>query len=125
MVNYISWGNDLLTRLTQHKNQNQHSEMSIENYLGVIDDHAVQTIIGEMRHDKKRSKLNASRSPKLTRDERITLMELLFENNICGLHISYWSRTWWLIKGGKFSQLFPNNAKLDEFERGERKAKTR
>ena len=122
MTEYISWGQDLLNRLTRHMKQNRCDGVSIEDYLGVIPDHALQTIIGEMRHDKIRSKLNDCRFPKLTRDERITLMELLFENNVCGLHVSYWSRTWWLIKGGRFSQLFPNNAKLDEFERGERKA---
>ena len=125
MVEYISWGKDLLDRLTRHMKQNRCDGVSIEDYLGVIPDHALQTIIGEMRHDKKRSKLNDHKMPKLTRDERIILMELLFENNVCGTHISYYSRIWWLVKGGKFSQLFPINAKLAEFERGERKGRIR
>jgi len=105
--------------------QNRCDGVSVEDYLDVIPDHALQTIIGEMRHDKKRSKLNDYKMPKLTRDERIILMELLFENNVCGTHISYYSRIWWLVKGGKFSQLFPINAKLAEFERGERKGRIR
>ena len=120
MNNYVSWGQDFINRIKKQMLINQ-KPLSVEGYLAQIPDHEFQTVIGEQRHDQARSKLHDRKAPNLSRDERITLMELLFHNNTCGLHTSYWSRTWWTVKGGKFSQIFPTNAKLDAFERGERK----
>jgi len=54
--------------------------------------------------------------------ERFALTEFIWLNDRCGLHNSYWSRMWWMVKGGKLTKMFPPNSMLEEFERGERKA---
>ena len=54
--------------------------------------------------------------------ERLALTEFIWVNDICGLHNSYWSRMWWMVKGGKLIKMFPPNSMLAEVERGERKA---
>ena len=53
--------------------------------------------------------------------QRLALTEFIWINDTCGLHNSYWSRMWWMVKGGKLIKMFPPNAVLEAFERGERK----
>ena len=60
--------------------------------------------------------------PTLARPKMLTLFELILENNECGLHNSYWSRIIWMVKGGRLGKAFPSNSKMDEFERGQRRA---
>jgi len=60
--------------------------------------------------------------PKYSDLERLMLTELIWVNNECGLHNSYWSRMWWMVKGGKLIKSFPPNSILEASERGERKA---
>ncbi len=62
--------------------------------------------------------------PKYNDLERLALTDFIWTNNTCGLHNSYWSRMWWMSKGGKLIKTFPPNSMLEEFERGKRRAKT-
>lgn len=59
--------------------------------------------------------------PEFNRHELFCVFELIFINDSCGIHNSYWSRIIWMVKGGPLVKAFPVNAKLEEFERGERK----
>ena len=59
--------------------------------------------------------------PKYSESEKRALTDCIWTNNECGLHNSYWSRMWWMVKGGKLIKMFPPNSVFEMFERGERK----
>ena len=59
--------------------------------------------------------------PEYNDSERRALTDFIWSNNECGLHNSYWSRMWWMVKGGKLIKMFPPNSVFEMFERGERK----
>lgn len=60
--------------------------------------------------------------PELDRELRIAMFELIMDNHVCGIHNSYWSRIIWMVKGDRLVKAFPPNAKMEQFERGERRA---
>ena len=60
--------------------------------------------------------------PKLDMKEVHLCFDLIWGNNECGIHNSYWSRIIWMCKGGKLIKAFPPNAIMEKFERGERRA---
>ena len=82
-------------------------------------DDILATIAVNRTRDTNVGKFNL---PKYNETERRALTDFIWLNNECGLHNSYWSRMWWMVKGGKLIKMFPPNSVLEAFERGERKS---
>lgn len=104
------------------------AEMSFEgsgfmSFVNNLDDFQFEEIVGTIRHSSARSKINDLPFPELGENGRAIVCELLFLDHVCGIHTSYWSRSFWIPKGDKFVKTFPTNAILDKFERGQRHAK--
>ena len=70
----------------------------------------------------KDENMDAFKMPSYDKIERDILMYMIWSNDKCGLHNSYYSRMWWMAKGGPLIKSFPVNALLQEFEAGKRKA---
>ncbi len=78
-------------------------------------------IMNTIETNRKRDKnIGMFEVPKYTRIQRLNLMDFIWDNDVCGLHNSYWSRMWWMAKGGPLIKVFPVNAILIEFEEGKR-----
>lgn len=71
---------------------------------------------------KRDLNVGAFHVPVYTKAQKTALTDFIWVNNTCGLHNSYWSRMWWMAKGGKFIKVFPVNSIMLAFERGERTA---
>jgi len=68
----------------------------------------------------RRRNVGKSNLPVYGLHEKLAITELIWDNDICGLHNSYWSRMWWMAKGGLLVKMFPPNSVLEDFECGQR-----
>ena len=92
-------------------------------YLLLMGDIEWDAIMSEILTNRTRDmNVHEFTIPKLSYKEIHIMFDLIWLNNECGLHNSYWSRIIWMAKGGKLIKAFPVNSIMEQFERGERRA---
>lgn len=92
--------------------------MSFVEYLTEMPDVQWDIIMADIATNRLRDpNVGKFTIPKYNDFERLALTEFTWLNDKCGIHNSYWSRMWWMAKGGPLVKSFPPNAIMLEFEK--------